>query len=309
MDALSDVRKRVILITGATGFTGSHACRYFAGLGMQVAAIVRQVKPADHVDGVKYYRCDLRDRARVEELVHAVSPDYVLHLGGKNSVPESWQDPLTYMETNLLFTLYLLNALRPFPSCRILVAGSMTVFPLAPPFRPTHPYGLSKSLQQTAAVSWGLLYKQSVMIAEPANLIGPGPSTGFCALLGRYIAAWEQGKAAQAFQVSSRSAQRDFLDVRDAVKAYGYLLEHGNPGEIYPIRSGRYVSLGEIADLFIEISGSKPPIDWGDSDDWSKAGSQEPPGLQLADWQPAISLRTSLQDILLYYRSQEGGSS
>jgi GDP-4-dehydro-6-deoxy-D-mannose reductase len=308
MDALSHVRKRVILITGASGFTGSHACRYFAGLGMQVAAVVRQVKPADTVEGVKYYHSDLRDRERLEELVQTVSPDYVLHLGGKNSVPESWEDPVTFMETNVLFTLYLLNALRPFPSCRILVAGSMTVFPLAAPFRPPHPYGLSKSLQQAAAVSWSVLYKQSVIVAEPSNLIGPGPSTGFCALLGRYIADWEQGTAAAAFRVSSRSVRRDFLDVRDVVKAYGYLLEHGDPGGMYPIRSGRYVSLGEIADLFFEIAGGKPPVEWGDSDDWVKAEAQEEAEPKLAGWKPSISLRTSLQDVLQYYRGLKGGT-
>ncbi|MEI0737902.1 NAD-dependent epimerase/dehydratase family protein [Paenibacillus sp. JTLBN-2024] len=148
MDERASLRKRVIMITGASGFTGGHACRYFAGLGMRVAGIVRQTQALPAIEGVRYYTCDLMDKQKLDELARKIAPDYVLHLGGKNSVPESWADPLLYMETNVLPTLYLLNALRPFPACRVLIAGTKAVFSLTPPYRPPHPYSLSKACRR-----------------------------------------------------------------------------------------------------------------------------------------------------------------
>jgi len=309
MDERASLRKRVIMITGASGFTGGHACRYFAGLGMRVAGIVRQTQALPAIEGVRYYTCDLMDKQKLDELARKIAPDYVLHLGGKNSVPESWADPLLYMETNVLPTLYLLNALRPFPACRVLIAGTKAVFSLTPPYRPPHPYSLSKSLQKAAVMSWSCLFGQPVMLAEPSNLIGPGPSTGFCALLGRYIAACERGEAMKAFRISSRASRRDFLDVRDAVRAYGIMLEKGTPGEVYTVTSGKERTLEEIAVLFMKASGSDVPVEWGDEDDSIKErDSQVPMGLESLGWKPSIPIERSVSDILQYFRTGGGVS-
>lgn len=307
MDAKTDFEQRVILITGASGFTGRHACRYFAGQGMQIAAMVRGIREEDKIGGVQYYVCDLLNKKGIEELVETIAPDYVLHLAGKNSVPESWEEPLLYMETNVLPTLYLLNALRPYPSCRILIVGSKLVFPLHPPFRPSHPYGLSKSLQKVAALSWKELFGQAIILAEPSNLIGPGPSTGFCSLLAQRISDWERGTTAEAFRISSRIISRDFLDVRDAVTAYGVLLEQGLPGEIYSVRSGTEYTLGEIADLYMEIFGEQFPIEWGEGKNSNQESSENTlPRMKGLDWEPSIPIRTSLTDVLEYFRTCGG---
>ncbi|WP_152398670.1 NAD-dependent epimerase/dehydratase family protein [Paenibacillus cellulositrophicus] len=309
MDAGNDSLQRIILITGASGFTGSHACRYFAGQGIQVAAMVRHIREDDKVEGVQYYTCDLLDKKGIEELVGAIAPDYVLHLAGKNSVPESWAEPVLYMETNVLPTLYLLNALRPYPFCRILITGSMLVFPLYPPFRPPHPYGLSKSLQKAAALSWKELFGQAIMLAEPSNLIGPGPSRGFCSLLGQHISAWERGEADEAFHIPSRIIRRDFLDVRDAVIAYKILLEQGLPGEIYSVRSGKEYTLGEITDLYMDIFEKPFPIEWGEGENSSQESPKNTaPRMKGLDWEPSIPLRTSLTDVLEYFRTCGGDS-
>ncbi|OZB91045.1 NAD(P)-dependent oxidoreductase [Paenibacillus sp. XY044] len=307
MDARSDFEQRVILITGASGFTGSHACRYFAGQGLQVAAMVRHIREEDQAEGVRYYACDLLDKNGLEKLVGIIAPDYVLHLAGKNSVPESWAEPLLYMESNVLPTLYLLNALRRYPSCRILITGSMLVFPLHPPFRPPHPYGLSKSLQKAAALSWRELFGQAIVLAEPSNLVGPGPSRGFCSLLGQHISAWERGEAAEAFRIPSRFIRRDFLDVRDAIRAYWVLLERGLPGEIYSVRSGKEYTLGEITDLYKEISEKPFPIEWGEGENSSqKSPKNTAPRMKGLGWEPSIPLRTSLTDVLEYFRTCGG---
>lgn len=310
MDERASFRKHVILITGASGFTGGHACRYFASQGMQVAAIVRSVPQGPAPEGITYYTCDLLNKQELVQVVQSVAPDYVLHLGGKNSVPESWENPLLYLETNVLPTIYLLNSLRLLPACRIVIAGSMVVFPLTPPFEPPNPYSLSKSLQKATALSWNVLFGQAVILAEPSNLIGPGPSTGFCALLAHHIAACEQEGKTAAFKVSSRKAQRDFLDVRDAVRAYDLLLKKGTPGHTVIVRSGVQHTLEDMAMKMMAIAGSQAPLEWGNEPEAPVMTEIQAPeeGMAGLGWQPEIPLETSLRDVLRHFRERKGGA-
>lgn len=326
----AEQRRPVIVITGAAGYTGMHACRHFAKLGWEVAALTRTAASASELtllacDDEKFsvktdtrccitpYVCDLLDKKRLGEVIRQIAPDYVLHLGGKNSVPESWQSPLLYMESNVLSTLYLLDVLRPFPKARIVVAGSRLKMALQAPYHPTHPYSLSKSLQEAVALSWGALFEQSVMLAEPCNLIGPGPSTGFCALLAGYIVQTERMKGqsiteAAPFRVSSRHAQRDFLDVRDAVRAYGVLLEQGVPGRVYSVCTGHIVELGNIVERMVALAKTSIPIQWGDMAESASTEAYRAKELEDMGWKPTIQLGQSLEDMIQYRRAGKEGT-
>lgn len=301
---------RVVLVTGAGGFTGQHACRRLAEKGYQVAAIVRtravlaSLKP---LDGVDYYVCDLNQPVRVNEIVQITSPQYVLHLAGKNSVPESWANPLLYMESNIMATIHLLNALRQHEDTAILIAGSRLKFDLRIPVEPTHPYGLSKSIQEAVALAWGKLFHQNVILAEPGNLIGPGPSTGICSLLAGYIAAMERGESRPPFRLSSASAKRDFLDIRDAVDAYELLLRHGKAGEVYPVCSGFERRLGEVCDSFVSMASVQCPLEVEERDEYAgmpAAAIIQPDALREMGWSPAIPWDASVSDILRFFRRE-----
>jgi len=281
---------------------------------MDVVGIVHQKLTNTPSDGIRYYSCDLLDRVNLEETIRDIKPDYVLHLGGKNSVPEAWEKPLLYLESNVMATLFLLNALRPFPSCRILVAGSRLSFPLLPPYHPAHPYSLSKSLQSAGALCWASLFGQSVIIAEPSNLMGPGPSSGFCSLLGRHISGLERGEVRMPFTLSSPKDRRDFLDVRDAVRAYASLLFKGQQGSTYQISSGIDRTLFEAASLMIKLASCSVPLTWGQLDDSLKNNASQaleqpsaPEHLPITDWQPEIPIEQSFADILYYFRTEEEG--
>lgn len=311
MDERRFLQNHVILITGASGFTGGHACRYFATeMGMQVAALVRKEVNLPAIDGVHYYSCDLHDGQRLCAVVKEIAPDYVLHLGGKNSVSESWEIPLTYMESNVMSTLYLLDALRSFPSCRILIVGSRLSFQLSTSsYRSPHPYSLSKSLQKIVSCSWKELFGQSIILAEPSNLIGPGPSTGLCSLMGKRIVQVEQGGTREPFLISSRSDRRDFLDVRDAVQAYGILLSNGLSGEVYPICSGTERSLEEMTKMMLTIAGSDLAVLWGEEDPHLSESKSTPIRADFIEhlgWKARISSQVSLTDIIYYFRAMEG---
>ncbi|MDH6430802.1 MULTISPECIES: NAD-dependent epimerase/dehydratase family protein [unclassified Paenibacillus] len=317
-----------LLITGAGGFTGQHAVRLFSAGGAEVIAVLRPQSTAASTlfpEGVKIYICDLSDRKAVAEMIKQTTPDAVLHLAGKNSVPESWLNPLLYMETNVMATLYLLEAMRSLPSSRILVAGSRLKFKPGVVAGPPHPYSLSKTIEELVSLAWGTLFKQPVLLAEPCNLIGPGPSTGFCSLLAQHIVRSEGQPEEEIppFKLSSRYALRDFLDVRDAVRAYDYILRKGTNGTIYRIDSGKQRELGEIAEQLLSHSVGPVPMDWGPADAeraiseiaatadkqvHSEASTPEADVTSLG-WLPEIGLNQSLMDILNYYRVSGEGKS
>ncbi|NMO95243.1 NAD-dependent epimerase/dehydratase family protein [Paenibacillus lemnae] len=301
-----------ILITGASGFTGRHACAHFVSRGWNVTAVVRKNMAAQSDAGLNFKVCELQDRRQVCELIDETAPDYVLHLAGKNSVPESWKDPAGFMEANLMAPVYLLEAMRQVrPDGRMLLVGSrLGVDPAAGAANVPHPYSLSKTLGRWVSEAWAALFKMPVLIAEPSNLVGPGESTGFCMLLAKYIAGCEQGRELPVFQISSRNTSRNFLDVRDAVCAYEKLLISGTPGKVYPVTGSVEWTLGEIAEVMLQEAKGPVPVNWGD-DDEAKASSRvqketEHPSIDLIHlgWRQSLEMNATLNDILAYARSE-----
>jgi GDP-4-dehydro-6-deoxy-D-mannose reductase len=252
-----------VLITGARGFTGRHACRFFAASGWDVVAVssgrrsLHSPAPPATEDrgreecgplpplapggaeegrsgGLREAVCDLTDREAVRRLVRDAAPDAVLHLAGQNAVDRSWREPDLTLAANALSTAYLLQAFR---ECRedgrALVIGSML---REPPEAPSHPYAFSKAVQASTALAWHRWYGLQVLVAEPCNLIGPGGSGGICGKIARWAAEAEAAGPAgfSPFKLSSLTEQRDYLDVRDAVRAYEILLRRGAAGTAYP---------------------------------------------------------------------------
>ncbi|SFJ03628.1 Nucleoside-diphosphate-sugar epimerase [Paenibacillus sp. UNC496MF] len=310
-----------LLVTGAGGFCGEHACRHFAALGWRVVAAVRRLPEAGAPERAwlgaaeAVLASDLASRAETEALVADAEPDYVLHLAGANAVGASWSDPAAVLQSNVMGTVHLLEGVRRRGKpCRVLVAGSLLRFPTAVPGvegdgeKPQHPYALSKTMQVLVARSWASLFGLEVLVAEPSNLIGPGRSGGLCGLLARYAAAAERaaadgGPAPAPFRFSSRTERRDLLDVRDAVAAYETLLRAGESGRAYAVASGAMRTLGEIAGVFGELARAPLPWEFGDSDAASPAPA-DPAAVAALGWAPRHALRTSLRDALEDARSR-----
>ncbi|MGZ9585243.1 NAD-dependent epimerase/dehydratase family protein [Paenibacillus marinisediminis] len=315
-----------ILVTGASGFTGWHACRYFMNLGMQVTALVRRANPELAAAGMRVIVCDLLDGAAVAAALHDAAPDYVLHLAGVNAVTDSWKQPIHTMQVNVMGTIHVVDALRTAPHIRALIITSKLKAPLSQAGTPVHPYAFSKSIQELAARAWSKLFGLDVILAEPSNLIGPGPSTGICSLLGQYIAKRERGWDSGDFLLSSRSVMRDYLDVRDAVAAYEKLLQAGEAGTVYSVQSGIHRSLGDIADTFRRMALTDVLFRWQDESSSLEGGGTTPTPIAASnsaysdhveqaaqtlpaalDWQPARAFEHSVADILNYHRNSYGG--
>ena len=138
------------------------------------------------------------------------------------------------------------------------------------PPQPPHPYSLSKTMQIAAALSWHSLYGMDIIVADPSNLIGPGPSTGLGTLLARYAAACEKAHALgepmpPVFKLSSATEERDFLDVRDAMRAYELLLTRGVSGSRYAMASGVMRPLGELAGVYRHLAAVPLAMEIGTS--------------------------------------------
>lgn len=314
-----------VLVTGAGGFSGEHAVAHFRQSGWEViAAVSRRAQHGTaalgHDSGLEVIACDWTDRDDARRAIAQAQPDAVVHLAGLNAVGGSWQDPAAYLMTNGMGTVHLLEAVRAAGRpCRVLVAGSMLRFRLssdgAAVSTPLHPYSLSKMVQVLVSQCWSSLYGMDVIVAEPSNLIGPGPSQGLCALLARYTARTEAseaaGEKALPFRLSSRQERRDFLDVRDAMAAYEALLRSGISGSVYSVASGSFVTLEQLAQHFTALAHGKLVFEIGDS----SAPSPDPvdlTGIHALGWHPRIPIVQSLRDALDDARAivaQRGGGS
>jgi GDP-4-dehydro-6-deoxy-D-mannose reductase len=290
-----------LLITGATGFTGIHAYNHFIKQGFKVTAVGR--KPIDLPKKVHVEYCELTNKNDVKRLIQKIKPQYVLHLAGQNHVGKSWDDPISSLETNSLATAYLLDALRKeVPSCKSLIVGSALQFDLKELSTLPHPYSLSKTLQVLIAQSWASLYNMHVVIAKPSNLIGPGASNGVCSIFAQNIVKMEEKKIEKVLKVNNLYDRRDFLDVRDAVRAYEILLTKGKSGEIYDVTSGKSQSLGEVTQTFKALTNIDFKVKSHLTEKVEQFVEMKPLELINLGWEQEFSFSSSLQDILNFYR-------
>jgi GDP-4-dehydro-6-deoxy-D-mannose reductase len=290
-----------LLITGASGFTGQHACNHFVKVGFDVTAIINNNTYENN--DIHIERCNLTNKDEVNKLIKKIKPHYLLHLAGQNHVGQSWIDPISSVEANTLSTAYIIDALRQEnPNCKIVVAGSALQFNPANMSTLTHPYSLSKTLQVLIAQSWAVLYNLHIVIAKPSNLIGPGFSNGVCSIFAKKIADMEMNKADKVLEVNNPNVQRDFIDVRDAVSAYETLLLRGESGEIYEIASGKNHSLKEIINRLKSFTNVKFKLKSQSNEILEQKAEIIPVKLMKLGWKPAFSFESSLLDILNFYR-------
>lgn len=285
---------KTILITGAAGFTGMHACHYFSEKGYRVIGISR--KTAEHLKW-KTETCDLLEQIQILNVIKKHTPDYCLHLAGLNSVPQSWNKPVTAIESNVMGTLYLLDAIRiAKPDCKTLVISSALS-------GTNHPYALSKMCQQNLSLAWAELYDLPIIVAKPSNLIGPGRSSGFVSFVAERIVKMEKEKKVEPIVVSHLDNKREFLDVRDAVAAYEVLLAKGTDRSAYEIGSGKMNPLHEILNTFQSYTELNLSVSSVNANPDIQPALMDSSKIEELNWEPHISLPESIFHILSYYRT------
>jgi len=305
-----------VLVTGASGFIGSHLVEYCAAQGLDVYGTSRR---GGHGGGSSL-ACDLLRPDQVRGVVRQANPDVVFHLAAQSQPARSWTDPPGTLRVNLLGTLHLLEAIRQAGlSPRIVLAGSSAEYgacaadelPLREdrPLRPATPYGLSKVLQGELASFYGRVHGFSVIQVRPFLVIGTRKAHGACSDFARGIAAVESGDEATLW-VGSLEPVRDLLDVRDAVRALLTVAEKGEAGEVYNVCSGVGTTINDVLVGLLSLAETfvKPELAAERLRPWDEpALVGDNSRLRRLDWQPEVRLSTSLREILDYWRAVRRG--
>jgi GDP-4-dehydro-6-deoxy-D-mannose reductase len=304
------------LVTGASGFAGSHLYEQLAA-GRRVVGWSRSAPPADLAAPGLWQRVDLLDRGQVRAAIDALQPTEVYHCAG---VPQSWHDSAQPLAGNVLATHYLLDALRrASPACRVLLPGSAMVYAAAEQpisedgvLAPASPYALSKLAQEQLALRASVEDGLDIVITRSFNHTGPRQRPTFAAPgMARQIALIEAGQAEPVMRVGNLAARRDLSDVRDTVRAYVALMERGRGGEIYNVATGagrpiQAVLDGLLARARLSIRVETDPALLRAADVPVLVG--DPAKLrQATGWQPEISFERMLDDLLAYWRAAVGG--
>jgi GDP-4-dehydro-6-deoxy-D-mannose reductase len=291
-----------LLITGASGFTGEHACNYFSELGYDIIAVTRN-KSFDGYKGIRTEYCELTSKNDVNQIISKVKPDFLLHLAGINHVGDSWKDPISTVETNLLSTLYLIDATRKLnPTCKIVIVGSALQTSPSEISNLTHPYSLSKTLQVLISQAWVKLYNLNIVIAKPSNIIGPGSSNGVNSIFANNIAQMEMNMLEKVLVVNNLNAKRDFIDVRDVISAYETLFKKGIAGEVYEISSGKSHSIEDLIQIYKNLTDIDFKVQSLSDDADTLFVAEKPIKLLNLGWNPSFSIHSSLIDTLNYFR-------
>ncbi|HET7080177.1 MAG TPA: GDP-mannose 4,6-dehydratase [Chloroflexia bacterium] len=263
---------------------------------------------------------DLLDYAGTRDLLAELRPDFIFHLAAQAIVQQALRDPQGTLVNNVVGELNVLRAVQELGlTPRILLIGSSEQYghvrpedlPVNEdtPFRPENPYAVSKITQDMLGLQYFVAYKLPIIRVRPFNHIGPGQSEQFVtAAFARQVAAIEAGLQEPILRVGNLSAERDFTDVRDMVRAYHLAITEGEPGAVYNIGSGKATAISTILDTFLSMSKVAVQIE------------RDPARLRPADvprivcdarrfrectgWQPEISLQQSLRDILNDWRER-----
>lgn len=250
--------------------------------------------------------------------MHQFKPDYILHLASYSSVAYSWKNPVAAFVNNTNIFLNLIEQVRLLGlPCRILSVGSSEEYgnvspdliPLVEnlPTKPTSPYAVARVSQEMLSAIYANSYNIDIVLTRSFNHIGPGQRETFVipSFAKKLISIKNELTTSGQMTVGNIDLVRDFVDVRDVVKAYYLLLHRGKKGETYNICSGTGSSLRkilmhmmEILNLHVEVVTDAQLI--RPNENLVIIGSNKKIYEEVG-WKPFISLEQSLEDIIHYW--------
>ncbi len=309
-----------VLITGVSGFVGSHLAEYCLTKEAEVHGTVRwrsQVENLENIKNLNLHECDLTDASSIRDIIKEVKPDYIFHLAAQSYVKASWTNPSQTLTNNIIGELNLLEAVRnAHYRPRIMIAGSSeeygnTETPLTEedPLLPLSPYGVSKVAQDLLARQYEKSYGLDIVVTRAFNHTGPRRGDVFvCSSFAKQIADIEKGEIPPIISVGNLDAERDFTDVRDMVWAYWLALEKGEKGEVYNICSEQTIPIKNILRKLLSMSKinievRKDPKRMRPSDLKVLVGNCSK-FKKATGWKPLIKIEQTLEDLLNYWRNK-----
>jgi GDP-4-dehydro-6-deoxy-D-mannose reductase len=315
-----------IIITGGTGFAGSHLVELLLEKHspelVHVTAFsnrpsfVHALLPSQNIHSL-----DLTDDQATSQLFADLQPSQIYHLAASAAVGASFTKTLQTLDQNTHIQFSVLEAARQHaPEARMLVVGSAQEYDVLAHLNdqgeavlaetaqlgPSNPYGVSKVTQDLLALSYFYAYQLPIIRVRPFNHIGERQELGFAiADFAQQLVQIERGQLSE-LKVGNLTAVRDFTDVKDVVRGYELLMSEGKPGEVYNIGSGQGRSMQSMLDSLLALTQTEVTV----VQDQAKMRPLDVKSI-IADsskikslgWQPQVAIPDTLQRVLSYWRS------
>jgi len=319
-----------VLITGITGFVGSHLVEYLLANQSQteIFGIKRWRSPKDNIrhllndPQIKIYDCDLRDLGSLLRVFGEVKPDVIFHLAAQSFVTTSYMAPVDTLECNISGTANLLEALRILKLDPVVhICSSSEVYgqvtqadiPIREtcPLRPVSPYAVSKLGEDMLGFMYWEAYQIRTIRTRMFTHSGPRRGEVFVdSFFAHQVARIELGLQQPVVRVGNLDSIRTFADVRDTVRAYWLLVQKCPPGEVYNIGGDITMTIREMLDLLLGMTNYKKKIDVRVDQALIRPADVT---LQIpcsdkfkaaTGWKPEIPYRQTLLDMLNYWRHE-----
>lgn len=342
------------LITGITGFVGSHLAEYLLSQGVEVWGTCGARDMFTNIEGIKNRITVMRDVEKwyeiemsvgfIKEAISEYKPDYIFYLADEKRIMGDFKSDLVASiikgTANVIEAVRLLN-IHP----TIMLAGCGEAYGCPPmviqgnrkygfmppegsipkrinhtpskvlklpvtedfPLNPISIYGVSKAAQDMLAYAYHKEYGMKIVRTRAFDISGPRDESSVASDIARQIVEIERGKSTE-LKVGSREIKKDFIDVRDVVKAYWLAAIWGNPGEAYNICSGKARSIQTVIDTLRMQSTAQFEI----VEDRTMMKVSDVPAIQgdysklskLTGWKPEIGFAQTMGDLLDYWRGQ-----
>ncbi len=313
-----------ILVTGITGFVGSHLAEYILNLknNHEIYGLCRWRSPRENLehilDKVKLLEGDLMDISVLIRTMKSIKPDIIFHLAAQSYVLTSFNAPIHTLWTNVIGTANLLESTRIAEIDPIIhICSSSEVYgqvtekdvPIKEdcPLRPASPYAVSKVGEDMVALQYWLSYKVRTIRTRMFTHTGPRRGDVFAmSFFAKQIASAELNLSEPVIHVGNLKSVRTFCDVRDAVRAYWIMVNKCQPGEVYNIGGNKTMTIGEALDMLLSFSKTKLKVKVDPAlirpSDVTLQIPCSDKFTNATGWKPEIPVEKTFQDILDYWR-------
>ena len=266
-----------VIVTGGTGMVGSHFMNSFKKEGAEVYGIARNSASSRMaaVQDDSIIRCDILERDRLMKIFKDIRPDVIIHMAAQAFNGDSWNCEYVTHMTNYQGTLNVLYCAKELmdEGCdlQVLLACSSAEYGNITPedcplkedrlLTPWTPYGVSKVGVEMLGRQYFLNYGLKVFLPRMFIHVGTGhPPATAIQNFARQLALIKNGVIEPEIHVGNLETARDFIDVRDGVRAMRLLMKNGKPGEPVNICNGVAVKISTILDMLVEISGTNARV-------------------------------------------------
>lgn len=311
-----------LMITGVSGFVGHHFIQYLYDNNIKLEICGADLREPtyrleqyrDRLD-ICFSKINLLDIESIRSVFHKFTPDYILHLASFSSVAYSWQHPADSFVNNTNLFLNLMTVVgETNKQCRILSVGSSEEYgnvitedvPIKERLKlnPSNPYAVARVSQEMLSKLYVESFGYNIVMTRSFNHIGPWQDTRFVvpSFISRIRSIKSSGVSEGTIETGDTSIIRDFVDVRDVVRAYYMLLKDAKSGSVYNICSGNGITLKDviriIADkMHVDIKTKVNPAFIRPTDNKIIIGENYKIFNEIG-WKPEIPLEKTLEDMI-----------